>query len=123
MKTGLLLIGGLLATLAATTAQAQGNLQGGIYDSLNLRFPKRLRPFTDDHSVLLQRLYSLSDSIGNKHLVPPHNKMPCLVPDVSGLSAIPNAFSGTVVVPYTGRPPHIPNPALPLPPPPKTGSR
>lgn len=42
----------------------------------------------------------------------PQDGMPCIVPDTKDIAAIPNAFKGTSAIPYTGNPPHIPNPAL-----------
>jgi hypothetical protein len=52
---------------------------------------------------------------GVHHL--PQDNMPCLVPDPNATVAIPNAWRGETKVPYTGKPPRIPNAAKPLAPP------
>lgn len=36
--------------------------------------------------------------------------MPCLVPDTKDIAAIPNAWKGKIIIPFTGNFPRIPNP-------------
>ena len=39
--------------------------------------------------------------------------MPCIVPDTKDLAVMPNAFKGTIKIPFVSAPPRIPNAATP----------
>ena len=50
----------------------------------------------------------------NSVVILPQDKMPCIVPDTTGISKMPNAW-GATTLPYTPQFHPIPNPALPKP--------
>ena len=43
----------------------------------------------------------------------PKDGMPCIVPDTKDIASIPNAWKGSIRVPYKGKKPVIPNPSKP----------
>jgi hypothetical protein len=70
---------------------------------------KRWAPVNDTARTLQNSSVFLSNSTPGVHRLP-LDGMPCIVPDTKEIAAIRNAFKGKVTVPFTGNPPHIPNP-------------
>jgi len=80
------------------------NFKGNNTDIL----PKQMRDY-------LQRKKAQNNLLANNQgnvVLLPQDKMPCIVPDTSGLAKIPNAW-GATTVPYVPQFHPIPNPALP----------
>lgn len=44
----------------------------------------------------------------------PQDNMPCLVPNPNATAPMPNAWQGESKLPFTAKPPRMPNPAKPL---------
>lgn len=61
----------------------------------------------------LAKPYALVHPHPGVHALPQDN-MPCIVPDMNTVIAIPNGWKGHTQVPFTGRPPKMPNPSKPL---------
>jgi hypothetical protein len=80
------------------------NFKGNNSDILQKRMQGYLQRKNAQNSLLVNKQ-------GNV-VVLPQDKMPCIVPDTSGLAKIPNAW-GATTVPYVSQFNPIPNPALP----------
>lgn len=85
----------------------------------SLQLPQRFEVFINgekkklptDSSVAVvpgKQLFLFNAKPGTYSL--PVDNMPCIVPNITGIAHMPNAFRGTVQVPYAGR---IPNAAKP----------
>ncbi|MBO9682502.1 MAG: hypothetical protein J7502_07540 [Flavisolibacter sp.] len=91
-------------------------------DNKNPQLQDTLKNFKGNNSDILhkqqdylQRKKAPHNLLANKHgnvVLLPQDKMPCIVPDTSGLAKIPNAW-GATTVPYVPQFHSIPNPALP----------
>lgn len=70
-----------------------------------------LKPLNDTTVVFNNLIFPKKAKPGVYRL--PQDNMPCIVPDTKDIAVMPNAFKGTVNVPFIAVPPRIPNAVVP----------